>query len=151
MVVCLELMPLPLTVCCFSKIQIGFTFLVPAHPGGPRQRAVKWVSLCVCTAGLLLFLLLWHCWLGNSSGIRSLGSGFTPAWWNSRIEGPFNSYRARVFVIVGEFHVIKCCCSKDSLQLIHSAKRHRFSCSFPNKTTVCRASDDCLCDRSCST
>ena len=41
MVICLErdadlhmaqLMPLPLTVSCFSKIQIGFTFLVPAHP-----------------------------------------------------------------------------------------------------------------------
>jgi len=27
-----QLMPLPLTVCCFRKIQIGFTFLVPAHP-----------------------------------------------------------------------------------------------------------------------
>jgi len=27
-----QLMPLPLTVSCFSKIQIGFTFLVPAHP-----------------------------------------------------------------------------------------------------------------------
>ena len=27
--------PLPLTVSCFSKIQIGFTFLVPAHPGSP--------------------------------------------------------------------------------------------------------------------
>ena len=26
-----QLMPLPLTVSCFSKIQIGFTFLVPAH------------------------------------------------------------------------------------------------------------------------
>jgi len=26
---------------CFSKIQIGFTFLVPAHPGSPGQRAVK--------------------------------------------------------------------------------------------------------------
>jgi len=36
---------LPLTVSCFSKIQIGFTFLVPAHPGSPGQRAVK---LCVC-------------------------------------------------------------------------------------------------------
>ena len=36
-----QLMPLPLTVCCFSKIQIGFTFLVPAHPGSPVQRAVK--------------------------------------------------------------------------------------------------------------
>ena len=30
-----QLMPLPLTVSCFSKIQIGFTFLVPAHPGSP--------------------------------------------------------------------------------------------------------------------
>ena len=28
-----QLMPLPLTVCCFSKVQIGFTFLVPADPG----------------------------------------------------------------------------------------------------------------------
>jgi len=37
-------MPLPLTVSCFSEIQIGFTFLVPAHPGSPGQRAVK----CVC-------------------------------------------------------------------------------------------------------
>jgi len=32
---------LPLTVSCFSKIQIGFAFLVPAHPGSPGQRAVK--------------------------------------------------------------------------------------------------------------
>ena len=52
MVICLELgadlhmaqlMPLPLTVSCFSKIQIGFTFLVPAHSGSPGKRAVKWV------------------------------------------------------------------------------------------------------------
>ena len=40
-----QLMPLPLTVSCFSKIQIGFTFLVPAHPGSPGQRAVK--QVCV--------------------------------------------------------------------------------------------------------
>ena len=35
-----QLMPLPLTVSCFSKIQIGFTFLVLAHPGclGQIQR-----------------------------------------------------------------------------------------------------------------
>jgi len=36
-----QLMPLPLTVSCFSKIQIGFTFLVPAHLGIPGKRAVK--------------------------------------------------------------------------------------------------------------
>ena len=50
MVICLErgadlhvaqLMPLPLTVSCFSKIQIGFTFLVQAHPSSHGQRAVK--------------------------------------------------------------------------------------------------------------
>jgi len=47
-VICLELMPLPLTVSCFSKIQIGFTFLVPAHLGSPGQRAVKQVCMCAC-------------------------------------------------------------------------------------------------------
>jgi len=36
-----QLMPLPLAVSCFSKIQIGFTFLVPAHPGSPGKMAVK--------------------------------------------------------------------------------------------------------------
>ena len=55
MVICLErgadlhmaqLMPLPLTVSCFSKIQIGFTFLVPAHRGSPGKKAVK--RMCVC-------------------------------------------------------------------------------------------------------
>jgi len=35
-----QLMPLPLTVSCFSKIQIGFTFLVTAHPGRPEQRVL---------------------------------------------------------------------------------------------------------------
>jgi len=65
MVICLErgadlhiahLMPLPLTVSCFSKILIGLTFLVLTHLGSPGQRAVKRVCvrvrarvcLCVC-------------------------------------------------------------------------------------------------------
>ena len=42
-----QLMPLPLTVSCFSKIQIGFTFLVPARLGSPGQRAVEWMYVCV--------------------------------------------------------------------------------------------------------
>jgi len=55
MVICLEqgadlhmtqLMPLPLTVSCFSKIQISFTFLVLAHVGSPGKKAVK--RVCVC-------------------------------------------------------------------------------------------------------
>ena len=41
-----QLMPLPLTVSCFSKIQIGFTFVVPAHPGSPGQRALK-TGVCI--------------------------------------------------------------------------------------------------------
>ena len=57
MVICLErgadlhmaqLMPLPLTVSCFCKIQIGFTFLVPAHLDSPGKRVVKRVRACVC-------------------------------------------------------------------------------------------------------
>ena len=57
MVICVEqgadlhmaqLMPLPLTVSCSSKIQIGFTLLVPADLGTPRKRAVKRVCVCVC-------------------------------------------------------------------------------------------------------
>jgi len=38
-------MPLPLTVSCFSKIQIGFTFLVLAHPGSPGKGPLNG---CVC-------------------------------------------------------------------------------------------------------
>ena len=36
-----QLMPLPLFVSCFSEIQIGFTFLIPADLGSPGKRAVK--------------------------------------------------------------------------------------------------------------
>jgi len=43
-----QLMPLSLTVSCFSKIQIGLTFLVPAHLGSPGKMAVKRVCVCVC-------------------------------------------------------------------------------------------------------
>jgi len=42
-----QLKPLPLTISCFSKIQIGFTFLAPAHLGSAGQRAVKWECVCV--------------------------------------------------------------------------------------------------------
>ena len=43
-----QLMSLPLTVSCFSKIQIDFTFLVLAHPGSLGKRAVK--RVCVICA-----------------------------------------------------------------------------------------------------
>jgi len=50
-----QLMPLPLTVCCFSKIQIGFTFLVPANPGSPGQRAVKRVCSIHSSRDMLMY------------------------------------------------------------------------------------------------
>jgi len=63
MVICLErsadlhmaqLMLLPLTVSCFSKIQIGFTFLVLAYLGSPGKRAIKRVCLHAFSALTLL-------------------------------------------------------------------------------------------------
>jgi len=60
MVICLEqsaylhmahLMPVPLTVSCFIRIQIGFTFLVLAYLGSPRQRAKGPLNGCVFRAG----------------------------------------------------------------------------------------------------
>jgi len=72
-VICLErgadlhmakLMPLPLTISCFSKIQIGFTFLVPADPGSPGKRTVK--RVCVYVKGkhnhYTCITVLLHCY-----------------------------------------------------------------------------------------
>jgi len=42
-----QLMPLPLTVSCFSNIQIGFTFFGTGSPGSPGKRAVKHVCVCI--------------------------------------------------------------------------------------------------------
>ena len=77
MVICLERgadlhtvqpMPLPLTVSCFTKIQIGFTFLVLAHPGSPGQRAIKRVCVCYlqgvsssAASGYQYLLAITHC------------------------------------------------------------------------------------------
>jgi len=42
-----QLMSLPLTVSCFSKIQIGFTVLVPAHLDSPGKGPLNG-CVCVC-------------------------------------------------------------------------------------------------------
>ena len=81
MVICLEqgadlhmaqLMPLPLTVSCFSKIQIGYTFLVPAYPGSPGQRAVKRVRVCVCVC-------VWYGMVRYGEVYACMGCGEVPA------------------------------------------------------------------------
>jgi len=38
---------MPLTVSCFSIIQICFTFLVPAYLGSPGKKAIKCVVVVV--------------------------------------------------------------------------------------------------------
>jgi len=61
-----QLMPLPLAVSCSSKSRsVGFTFLVPAHPGSPGQKAVKRV---------LFFVLLPLAQLCNFTGYLILVS-----------------------------------------------------------------------------
>ena len=100
MVICLErgadlhmaqLMPLPLTVSCFSKIQIGFTFLVPAHPGSPGKRAAKRVCVCVCTTAVMTMTTTHRQSLASRGGAESvLGRHMasvepkTPKAWSSR-------------------------------------------------------------------
>jgi len=88
MVICLEwgaylhmaLMPLPLTVSCFSKIQIGFTFLVLAHPGSPRKRAIKRVCVCMC---LFLIHTLSH---ARVLCRRCLSASFHTCWNCYRVQ-----------------------------------------------------------------
>ena len=55
-----QLMPMPLTVSCFSKIQIGLTFLVRAHLGSPGKWAVK--RVCVFEIFRQLVLLCFCSW-----------------------------------------------------------------------------------------
>jgi len=70
-----QLMPLPLTVSCFSKIQIGFTFLVPAHLDSPGQRAVKWV--CVFQPKPLYVTFILNCMLVNYIVFKIINFAFS--------------------------------------------------------------------------
>ena len=72
-----HLMPLPLTVSCFSEIQIGFTSLVPDHPGSPRQGPLdgcecEWAYCADCDPGLCL-------WLAYAEFIPQPGDGLKTA------------------------------------------------------------------------
>ena len=79
-VVCLErdadlhiaqLMPLTLTVSCFSKVEIGFTFLVRVHSVSSGQRAVKWVCVCVCVIALTCEMSPGACMSGIASELAA--------------------------------------------------------------------------------
>ena len=95
MVICLEcnadlhmalLMPLPLTVSCFSKIQIGFTFLVPAHLGSPGQRAVK--RVCVCDNFVIIIVIIVVASLHHHvHGRQHASRGLQSDKWNRFVAG----------------------------------------------------------------
>ena len=125
MVICLErgadlytaqLMPLPLTIVCFTKIQIGVTFLVPAHLGSPGKRAVKRVCVCVCVLLLLLLtvglLHLKYCSVATAQLQRVCVCGFL----YSEDDGVGNCVLCRVTTCVRwatsatRTQRTKCCC-----------------------------------------
>jgi len=101
MVICLaQLMPLPVTVSCFSKIQIGFTFLVPAHPGSPGKGAVKrvcvWLYWSIQLQVFLINLLTYSTFSASSIQPMSV--------------------------------ILKCAPELDSLRLQHSTSRDDWNC-----------------------
>jgi len=69
-------MPLPLTVSCSSKIQIGFTFLVPAYPGYPGKEAVKWLLLLLLNRTIVKRLAMAE-WLKSPNCNQDV-AGFSP-------------------------------------------------------------------------
>jgi len=59
-----QLMPLPLTVSCFSKIQVGFTFwywLTQVVPDNGPLNGCVCVCVCVCSCHYLVCLLVRCC------------------------------------------------------------------------------------------
>jgi len=68
-------MPLPHTVSCFSKIQIGFTFLVPAHPGSSGTRATN--QQCQSIEGVALLLLMLQTYCNSSDSFISPAQQYT--------------------------------------------------------------------------
>jgi len=89
-----QLMPLPLTVSCFSKLQISFTFLVPARLGSPGQWAVKRVCVCVCVRARALYgrsknFVFFLCLaLGRLWTFYPLPVPFSPHWFVFVLSSP---------------------------------------------------------------
>ena len=103
-----QLMPLPLTVSCFSKIQIGFSFLVLAHPGSPGQRAIKRVCVCACVCEFLwiMSIVCGGTLYEDDASKRTLKMALTKIlWW--------------ILNAVLLFWMQKCFCCFDSDDYVH--------------------------------
>ena len=101
MVICLErgadlhmvqLMPLPLTVSCFSKIQIGFTFLVAADPDGPGKGPLNGcVCVCVCVISPQRLTLETSNFV-HGSAMRSLSLVMSKCSLSGRVQGHVSNF-----------------------------------------------------------
>ena len=81
---------------CFSKIQVGFTFLVPTHPGSPGKTEKGPLDVCVCV--VICDILAWStlqtfCLLLQSVCIgmgmcceKKMMTGWRNAW--NEVDGP---------------------------------------------------------------
>jgi len=94
-----QLMPLPLTVSCCSKIQICFTFLVPAHPGSPGKRVyvfychswlrVCWIGTIICAKTADPIEMLFGLWTLVGAWNHVLGGGCDTLWHVAIFGAPF--------------------------------------------------------------
>ena len=103
-----QLMPLPLTVSCFSIIQIGFTFLVPADPGSPGKRAVKRVCVCVFHHPSLFHSSLKLSFSANPSH-RSLPFFFRTDYLDSPLFTVTSEYIPFLLFIFSVITLFSCC------------------------------------------
>jgi len=76
-----QVMSLPLTVSCFSKIQIGFTFLVQAYSASPGQRTVKRVCMYILCCIAICFILVLANKINNNNSTRKLLLFKLPKYW----------------------------------------------------------------------
>jgi len=131
-----QLMPPPLTVSWFSKIQIGFTFLVPAHLGSPGRRAVKWVYTgYVCMLFFVYLFMLAICLIQPASA-RGIGICVINKWKDVPKQRPIivqqyisrpllinrNKFDLRLYVYVTSFDPLRLYLYDDGLVRFASSK-----------------------------
>ena len=95
-----QLMPLPLTVSCFSKIQIHVTFLVLAHPGSPGKGPLN-TCAHVCVIGLLpltlclcfYWLMRWWSWVVRTINCRQHVGPLQWTRWSDWFHGAGRSWQ----------------------------------------------------------
>ena len=98
-----------LAVSCFSKIQIAFTFLVPAHPCSPGKRAVTRLQSCMLLAA------------GSHYG--SNGSSLEP-WWTA---DTWDKFRRETYCFIEFYsqHRVKCIKVSIATSIFHCSGARR--------------------------